>query len=352
MKFRFTIVFLSFMVIMGACFFYFNRTDTDLPTITRAKPITVEVSRVREKIFAEEFETLGSLASVDNIDISSELAGQITAIHFKPGSQVKKGTLLIQLDDTVLKSQLATTQANLALSETNYKRTNELAKRGLTSEQAQDQVLADLQDKQNRVKVKQAQLEKLRLKAPFSGTLGSRKVSIGQYVNVGQPLVRLIANHQLRIEYSLPERFLTRLKLGQQVRVFSEAFPKHTFKGVVNYIAPAIDKETRTLAVEALIDNDSQLLSAGLFVRVSHQLGKERKRLFVPEESLIPTMNGQRVFVLREGRAVALRVQTGAHYKALTEINSGLNPDDVVIIRGQHKLKEGSRVVAVAHGAS
>lgn len=314
------------------------------------KAITVETAQVTEKILAEKFETLGSLASTDNIDISSELAGQIAAIYFTPGAYVKKGTLLIQLDDTVLKSELASAKANLTLSETNYIRTKELAKRSLASEQALDKTLADLQEKENTVKVKQAQLEKLSLRAPFSGTLGSRQVSVGQYVKVGQPLVRLVANQKLRVEYNLPERYLPKLHLGQKVTVRSDAFPNKTYLGIVNYIDPAVDKQTRTIAVEALIDNVERLLSAGLFVRVSHQFGERKKRLLVPEESLIPTINGQKIFILRGKKAVAVRVKTGVHHASMTEICSGLNSSDIVIIRGQHKLKEGSRVIDIRKG--
>ncbi|KTD08558.1 efflux RND transporter periplasmic adaptor subunit [Legionella jamestowniensis] len=318
--------------------------------VTEPKPVPVETAVVIEKTLADQFETIGSLASTDNIDISSELSGQIAAIYFKPGTLVKKGTLLIQLDATVLKSELASANANLALSETSYERTRELTKRKLASEQALDQALADLQEKQNTVKAKKAQLEKLSLRAPFTGTLGSRQVSIGQYVRVGQPLVRLVANQKLRVEYTLPERYLPSVQVGQQVTIVSDAYPNQIYKGYVNYIDPAIDKETRTIAIEALIDNSNNLLSAGLFVRVNHEFDNKRKRLLVPEESLIPTISGQKIFVLRNDKAVAVRVKTGAHHGAMTEINSGLSVDDIVIVRGQHKLREGSHVIDIHQG--
>ncbi|KTD23740.1 hemolysin D [Legionella lansingensis] len=349
MKYR-SIVLLSLLVsLFLGLFFFFPAKKTSSRT-TEPRAITVETAPVTQRILADQFETIGSLASTDNIDISSEIAGQIAAIYFKPGANVKKGTLLIQLDDTVLKSELASAKANLALSETSYNRTNELAKRKIASEQALDQALANLREKQNTVKVKEAQLEKLSLRAPFSGTLGSRQVSIGQYVKVGQPLVRLVANQKLRVEYTLPERYLPRLQEGQQVAVISDAFPNKIYKGIVNYIDPAVDKETRTIAVEALIDNSEHLLSAGLFVRVTHEFGEKTKRLLVPEESLIPTINGQKIFVLRNDKAVAVRVKIGAHHDAMTEIRSGLKADDIVIVRGQHKLREGSRVIDIHHG--
>lgn len=352
MKYRSMALFLTVLVlsISFISYFFFPHLKKTSRRTTGPKAITVETARVTQRILADEFETIGSLASTDSIDISSELAGQIAAIFFRPGAYVKKGTLLIQLDDTVLKSELASANANLALSETSYERTNELAKRKITSEQALDQALANLREKQNTVKAKQAQLEKLSLRAPFSGTLGSRQVSVGQYVKVGQPLVRLIANQKLRVEYTLPERYLPRLQEGQQVTVLSDAYPNKTYKGTVNYIDPAVDKETRTIAVEALIDNPDNLLSAGLFVRVNHEFGEKTKRLLVPEESLIPTINGQKIFVVRNDKAIAVRVKTGAHHEAMTEINSGLKADDIVIVRGQHKLREGSRVVDIHRG--
>ncbi|WED42353.1 efflux RND transporter periplasmic adaptor subunit [Legionella cardiaca] len=350
MKYRSIALLLTPVVVLSIIYFSFPTTPKLHGRTTEPKPITVETAPVTERVLADQFETIGSLASTDNIDISSELAGQIAAIYFKPGANVKKGTLLIQLDATVLKSELASANANLALSETSYERTSELAKRKLASAQALDQALADLREKQNTVKAKQAQLEKLSLRAPFSGTLGSRQVSVGQYVKVGQPLVRLVANQKLRVEYNLPERYLPRLEEGQQVTVVSDAFPGQLYQGFVNYIDPAVDKDTRTIAVEALIDNKQNLLSAGLFVRVRHEFGGKKKRLLIPEESLIPTINGQKVFVLRNAKAVAVRVKTGAHHGAMTEICSGLTIDDVIIVRGQHKLREGSPVIDIHQG--
>ncbi len=306
----------------------------------------VETAPVREKIVTNHFETLGNLASMDSIDISSELAGQIASIYFQPGAYVKKGTRLIQLDDTILKSELSSAKANLILSQTNYKRLSELAQKKLASAQTLDEAQATLQKRQNTVKAKDAQLAKLRLCAPFSGVLGSKQISIGQYVKVGQPLVRLIAKQKLRVEYNIPERYLSQIQLNQLVKVTSDSFPNRDYQGRVNYIAPAIDQETRTVAVEALINNGANLLHPGAFVHINHLFGEKRRHFLVPEESLIPTINGEKVFVLRNNKAIAVPVKTGLHRAAMTEIESGLKSDDIVIVRGQHKLKEGSQVIA------
>lgn len=308
-------------------------------------PVNVETTAVKTATLADRFTTLGSLASTDSIDISSEIAGQIAKIHFKPGDRVKKGQLLISLDSTIYESELASAKASLKLSEMNFKRTNQLAQRRLSSEQALDQSLADLKEKENLVRVKEAQFEKTRLKAPFDGTLGSRHISIGQYVNVAQPLVHLVANQTMRIEYQLPERYLSKLKKGQKVTLISDAFPDEPFHGVVHYIDPTIDKDTRTVAVEALIDNSNHRLYSGLFVRVTHQFSNKKKRLLIPEESIIPGMNNEKVFLIQDNKAKAINITTGDHHAQMVEVTSGLKPDDRIIVRGQHKLKDGSLVI-------
>lgn len=340
-KYSIAILWVLFILIISCVFCFYHAKKV---VVSSPQAIAVETSFAVEKIFSNHFETIGSLASLDRIDISPELSGQIANIHFKPGKWVEEGTLLIELDNRILKSELASAEASLILSEMNYKRLVELSKRQISSEQALDQAAADLQQKKNTVKVRQAQLEKLSLHAPFSGTLGARKVSIGQYVKVGQPLVNLVANQRLRVEYTLPERLLAQLKTGQKVYVYSDAFPKQCYEGKINYISPSIDRETRTIAVEAVINNEQRNLSAGLFVKVKHQLGQPNLHLLVPEESLIPTINGQKIFVLKGNKAFAKRVITGIHHFDMVEIREGLSKKDIIVIRGQHKLKEGSLV--------
>lgn len=147
----------------------------------------------------------------------------------------------------------------------------------------------------------------------------------------------------LKVEYSLPLRFINRLKLGQRVHILCDAFPEQHYEGQVNFINHAVIKKSQTIAVSAIIKDPSKL-SPGLFVRVSHELDKEKKRLFIPDESLISTSKDQRVFVLRHGRATSVHIHTGAHYQSMTEVNQGLKAGDIVIISGQEQLKEGSLV--------
>jgi len=341
---------LLFLVIflVGGYFFttsHPTKTANDIPK-TLAK-IKVQASPVKREVINLRIEALGSLRSQDIVDISPQIAGEIAHIYFKPGSFVKKGAPLIKLDDTVYQSELAAAKAKLQLSKMNYQRIEQLSKRRLSSEQELDQALADLRDNQNTVKVKQAELAKLTLRAPFSGTLSAKKISVGQYVSVGQPLVKLVANQKLIVEYSVPERYLPDLQIGQKVKVQSDTFSNLSFDGKVDYISPTIDIDTRSIQVEAIIDNKKQELSPGLFVKITHLLGRKRESLLVPEASLVSTINGQKVYTVIDDKANSVDIVTGAHHQTYVEVLSGLHERDTVITRGQHKLKEGSLIKVI-----
>jgi membrane fusion protein, multidrug efflux system len=339
-------------VIIGCgALYHYQQTPTVAPKkVLEPKALKVEAAKVEEVNLLNKIETLGSLGSIDSVDISPEIAGQIAKIYFKAGSSIKRGTWLISLDDSVYQSELASAKANLKLSQMNYKRTAELSKRRISSEQELDQVLADLHDKQNLVKVKQSLLEKMTLKAPFSGVLGSRQISVGQYVSVGQPLVKLVATNPLKVEYTVPERYLADLRVGQKIEVISDSFPDKRFSGKVDYISPVIDKETRSIAVEAIVDNQKQDLSAGLFVHVNHYLGQVAPVLLIPEESLMPSIKGQKVFIIEQGKAHEITIKTGAHRLAKVEVISGLKQNQQIVTRGQHKLKDGAKVSIINQG--
>lgn len=180
----------------------------------------------------------------------------------------------------------------------------------------------------------------------------SEKVVIEQFETLGSLSNAEVAEHgKLKVEYSLPQRFLKRLQIGQRVHVYFDASLDHHYEADVSFIAPVVDQATGTIAVEAIL-KPSQKLPTGLFVRVSHELAKEKKRLFIPDEGLITHYGQQRVFVLRNGHAQAVHVHTGAHYHAMTEISQGLKAGDIVIISRQNELTDDAVVIEHRSDAS
>lgn len=333
-----------FILSLPLIYHWLPRSALKQPQITANNAIKINVATSKERLINQQIESLGTLINRDEIDVTSEIAGKIAKISFKPGARVKKGNVLIQLDNRIYASELKAAIAKLKLSEINYQRTKQLSARRISSAQELDQALADYQDKQNDVSVKQAQLNKLTLTAPFDGVLGEKRVSLGQFVNVGQKLVTLTANDKLKIEYRVPERYLASLKLGQQVIISSDAYPGSEFKGQVDFISPNIDKSSRSIQVEALIDNSTHKLAAGLFVKVTHLINKKQKVIIVPEESLKATIQGQQVAVIKDNHVSLQTVEIGRHRRGYVEIIAGLKPQTLLVKRGIEKLKEGSLV--------
>ncbi|WP_367606302.1 efflux RND transporter periplasmic adaptor subunit [Legionella sp. W05-934-2] len=341
------IVALAGLVFVFGLWVFKNRTQ---PSDSSSTSIPVETSKTQLLTMADKFETVGNLESTDQIDISSEYAGQIKAIRFTAGSDVKRGQLLIELDDTMIKNEMATAKHRLALSESNYERINKLAQRRMASDQSLEELKTDWQEKKNAYLATRAQLNKLKIKAPFEGTLGDRHISVGQYIKVGEPLVKLVAQNNLKLQYHLPERYLANLGKGQKVVLETDAFPNQQFSGQVTFIDPTLDPATRSIRIEAEIPNTDHRLLPGMFVRLTHSFGNDHARLFVPEESLIPTINGQKIFIAIDKQAKSVMVQTGIHHKGMTEITKGLDADSLIITRGQHRLKDGANIIDVGRG--
>ena len=212
------------------------------------------------------------------------------------------------------------------------------------SQQALDQAKEELAENKAKADEKELLVEKMRLKAPFAGTVGSRTVSVGQYVSVGQTLVTLVNINSLKVIYHVPEVYLSQLKLGQTVEITSDALPGEKFSGTVNYISPSIDVATRTVAVHATVPNDAQQLAPGMFVKVEQELSERQNALVVPAEALVATISGSKVYVAANGHAVETSVTVGVRWGDAVEILKGLDVKDNVIIAGQQKLHDGSAI--------
>lgn len=306
--------------------------------------VIVEAEKVRIGDIPIQATAVGTLSAAQSVQITPEFAGQVEAILFKDGAFVNKGTPLIQLDDKVNRSKMESTKAALFYSETNYKRMLLLGKQGAISKQAIESAHADLKQKQADAQENQVTLEKMKLIAPFDGVLGKCQVSPGDHVTTGQAMVMLTDIHHLRVEYSVSEKFLPQLKIGQQVTVITSAYPDKKFVGQVAYISPTINAEDRTISVYAEIPNEDRLLTAGLYVNVTQFLGQQSNSVLVSPQSIVPTIDGQKIFKIEKGKAVSVAVTIGQRDADRVQILQGISPEDIVVTAGQDKLKDGVSV--------
>jgi len=319
------------------------------PKAASAAPAVVEVGTVSAESLPQTITAVGSLRSDESVVLRPEIAGRITEILFKEGQPVRKGDALIRLDAAIPAAEVRQAQANLALAEARNRRTVELAERNFLSAQAKDDARNTLEVAQAALAVARAKLDQMSLPAPFSGIIGLRVVSVGDYVKEGTDLVNLESIDPLKVDFRVPEIYLKDVAVGQSVQVEMDALPGRNQKGRVIAVNPLIDAAGRAIVIRAQVDNPDTALRPGMFARVTLVTRETRPSLMIPEEAIVPQGTDQFVFRVEQNRVARIRVETGQRRAAKVEIVKGLSAGDTVVTAGQARLREGA-TVTIASG--
>lgn len=332
-----------FSIVLVAAVFIYKKFQTPVMPIEK-EGVFVEVKKVREETLQQELHAMGTVTA-KTVEITPEQTGHVEKIFFQDGQFVKKGEPLIQLDNAIFKAKLESSKAQLAFSENNFKRMKLLGKQGAIAQQAIDQADADLKEKKAAAKESEVIFKKMLLVAPFDGMVGKSKVNVGDYVTVGQSLVAVTDTKHLRIEYTIPEIYLSALKLGQSIRIKVAAQPSKIVTATISFISPTINTENRSVALYAEIENENNRLASGMLVDITQVLGQSTLALMIPSRSLVASMDGDQVYKVLNGKAYATRVVTGKRSNENIEIIQGLASNDEVITDGQMKVKNGVAVI-------
>ena len=295
----------------------------------------------------QQLQAIGTLLSNEGVVVMSEIPGRIERIGFIEGENVRSGQLLVKLDSSVLTAEFDRAEASRALSEKNYKRSTALLNDNAISEIEHDEAYALWQLDEATTRLAKAQRQKTVIKTPFAGTIGLRNVSLGDYIQPGQPLVNLEDVSQLKIDFSVPEKYSSKIKAGQKFSVTTAAYGDRQFVGQVYAVNPLIDAKSRTLVLRGRIDNQEGLLRPGLFAKVKLVLSTKADSIFIPEQALIPQPATQLVFKVVDGAAQMVPVQTGQRRKGWVEVVDGLVAGDIVITGGHQKIGPGSPVHSI-----
>jgi membrane fusion protein (multidrug efflux system) len=308
----------------------------------------VEAAAVTVGPIERRLTAVGTLRSNESVVIRPEVAGRLVEIDFVEGQPASEGQVLFRLDDTVNRAEIASIEAALVLSRANLERATDLVKRGSGTRAAYDSALAEERANEARLQLAQAQLAKLTIAAPFSGVLGLRNVSIGDFADKGAAMVNLEQIDLLKVDFRIAENFLAAVAPGQSVEVQVDAFPGERFKGEVYAIDPLVDESGRSILLRARLPNPDGRLRPGLFARVELVLHEKPQALQVPEAALIPQGADQFVYRIVDGKAALTRVETGLRRNGMVEITAGLGPEDQVVVAGQLKLRDGAPVQTAA----
>lgn len=285
----------------------------------------------------------GSILPNEALELRAETSGKISKIYFDEGRHVKKGQLLLEINDDELVAQLEKQKHNRKLNQDIEFRQRKLLEKDAISQEEYDNALNRLNTTIADIKLLEAQLAKTRIHAPFDGIIGFRFVSEGAYINSSTTVATLYNLNPAKIEFNLPGRYSTQVRAGKKIRFTVENDPK-TFEGEVYAVEPQIDLNTRTLKVRALAENPDGALLPGQFVRVELILETIENALLVPTEAIIPDLQGHKVFVNNGGKVKEERVEIGIRTDREVEILSGLKAGDTVITTGILQLRQGAPV--------
>ncbi len=311
-------------------------------------PVPVEVGRVELTSIADDALAVGSVRSHQGVMLRPEIAGRISKIGFGDGQRVRRGQLLVQLDDTLQQAQLQQAQAQASIARTNLQRNRDLVAQNFVSASVVDQTAAALQVAQAQVALAQAQLARMRIVAPFDGVAGIRSVNLGDYVKDGADLVNIEDTSSMWVDFRLAERFLASLKQGQGVEVQLDAMPGRKFSGQVDAIDSLLDANGRSLLVRARLRNQSGELRSGMFARARVVFAMRDNALVVPEEALVPQGGKQYLVKVVDGPngkvAQRLEARIGMRLPGKVEVLEGVAAGDLVVTAGQARLMRGEAV--------
>lgn len=321
---------------------YFKTRTQPIKDPSQGPPfsVAVETIKVVPQAIENRLSAVGSIFSNESVILKPEVAGKINRIGFEEGKHVEKGDILFELDAELLNAEYQEVKANYDYADLQYERAKRLKKDGVIPVEEFDERLRAYLNAKSRLNTLATRLQKHKLTAPFSGRVGLRVVSIGDYVAVGTPLVHIEDLSLVKVEFYIPQRYIHQIKNGQLVRVLVEPLSE-IYEGTIYLIDPRVDPETRSAVVRAKVNNPNEVLRPGMFCTVTIVIEKKEQGLMVPEEAVVSRGEKHFLYLAEEGKAVMRQVSLGLFSEGKVEILSGLNPGEQVVVGGVQKLAPG-----------
>jgi membrane fusion protein (multidrug efflux system) len=307
----------------------------------------VEATAVLQESISKEVSAVGTLHADEAVVIASEIAGRVVDIGFAEGEPVRTGQVLLRLDASVQRAELARTKASLALSAANFQRAEALLQDAAIAKRERDEAYAQWQLDEANLLLSEAQLAKTELRAPFNGVVGLRNVSAGSYLRPGDAIATLSAVDPIKVDFRIPEGFARHLRKGQAIKVTVDAVPGKAFAGQIYAIDPRIDADGRSVLLRARVTNPQRLLNPGMFARVALALEERPTALLVPEEAIIAQGAQPLVYKVVAGLVEAAPVTIGLRQQGKVEILEGVQAGDTVITAGHLKVRPGMAVTVL-----
>lgn len=346
----------AILLVVGAIAFWkYYTIRTLIAKMSAQKPAPTAVSSIKatEAVWQERRHSVGSLAAVQGVTVSNELAGMVQRIAFESGTLVKQGDLLVQLDVTNDEAQQRGLEAQATLARLGLERARDLRHSSVNTQADLDAAEAQHQQAQAAVDTLKANIAKKAITAPFAGQLGLRQVNLGQYLAAGTAIVTLQAMDPIYVNFSVPQQVVVDLEPKQSVQVSIDAYPEEVFEGAINAINAKVDDATRNLAVQATLGNANGKLKPGMFGSVDVLLPRQNKLITLPQSAIVYNPYGNAVYVVEKSKEAADAgaliarqrfVQLGETRGDQVAVLKGVQVGDEIVTSGQLKLRNGAAV--------
>jgi membrane fusion protein (multidrug efflux system) len=340
----------------GAAWWYQNKSQpaANAPIgAAAAKPPAVDVAKVAVTRLIDDTQAVGSLRSRQGVVLRPEVSGRVTQLNFRDGDHVRKGQLLVQLDDQLPLAQVQQSRAELSIAVANHVRNKDLVAQSFISQRTVDESAANLEVAQAKLALSLATAARLKIVAPFDGIAGIRVVNVGDYLKDGADIVNIEDIDAVFVDFRLPERFQSKVRKGQTAAINLDALPGAKFVAIIQAVDPLIDANGRSVGVRGCIDNRQLQLRPGMFARVAVAFGERNKAKVIPEEAIVPLGGKSYVIRLKPGAAAGssvserVEVKLGIRQPGWVEILEGLNEGDTVVTAGQQRIQRDGTEVKV-----
>ncbi len=327
-----------------------NKQERELALLAaQPRPLpTIAVEEVMAETWQRYLFAIGSFTAVQDVDVTNEIEGMVTSIDFVSGQQVNKGDVLVTLDTSVDAAELQALKAEQRLNELQFERSERLVAEHTISASEFDIAAAKRDEATAMTRAKAASVRKKTIRAPFSGTLGIRKIDLGEYLDSGSEIVSLQMLAPVYLDFATPERFFSQVSLGQIVEAEVHAYPGETFHGKVTAVEPGVDRATRNIRIRAKFDNHDSRLRPGMFAEIRSTVPQRDDVLTIPETAVTYTPYGNSVFVVQAdggGHRVSRRqIDTGEIRSGRVAVSSGLSVGEHIVSAGHNKLRNDMSV--------
>jgi membrane fusion protein (multidrug efflux system) len=293
--------------------------------------------------FSNSLSITGSIEANEQVQVRGQVSGLVRSINFQEGSDVRKGQVLVKIDDSELRAQLAQAQTRQALAEENERRARLLLEKEAISREEYDVASAELKTAKAQIQLVQAQLAKTSITAPFAGKVGLRSISEGSYLSPDMVITNLMNVNPVKLTFAVPEKYAGQVKENTEIN-FTVAGSAKAYTATVYAIEPGIEASTRTLQLRARADNTDGALRPGSFANIKLPLTVIPDALLIPTQAVVPVQNGKKVFIAQNGIAKEVMIETSTRTEKDLLVTSGLSAGDTVLTTGVMTLKAGSPV--------